>query len=131
MRLAHFRETFSEVLGTRGSSNGHFQWLDNRPSDHPFSRAATSAKGFKVEPACAMASVEVLDSTGQVVLTPVKSQQTTRLGVDGHLGALRRFGEAPEAGVTAHHGLLVLLVDRGGDLEAAGADLLKRSWPCP
>ena len=68
-----------------------------------------------------------VDLTDQVVLTPVESQQTTRLGVDGHQRLAQVRGGARRQGVDrVDGGLLVLLVDRGDDLEAAGVDLLRR-----
>ena len=68
-----------------------------------------------------------VDLTGQVVVTPVERQQTARLGVDGHqrLTKVRR-GAGRQGSDRVDSGLLVLLVDRGDDLEAAGVDLLRR-----
>ena len=68
-----------------------------------------------------------VDLTGQIVITPVERQQTARLGVDGHqrLAQVRR-GARRQGFDRIDSGLLVLLVDRGDDLETAGVDLLRR-----
>ena len=68
-----------------------------------------------------------VDLTGQVVITPIERQQTARLGVDGHqrLAQVRR-GAGRQGVDRVDGGLLVLLVDRGDDLETAGVDLLGR-----